>query len=78
MTKEHMTIDDAVAAVDRVSAEVSRLQKENERLRASLRPFAEYADLNDIEDDGPDDAVEVPTRDLANARAALAEPQEAQ
>ena len=70
-----------LAALPELQAIEDRLETSEareERLTAALRPFAEYADLNDIEDDGPDDAVEVPTRDLANARAALAEPQEAQ
>jgi Lar family restriction alleviation protein len=43
-------------------------------LREALEPFARYCDLNDLaERSDQDSAIEVPIRDLLNARAALAE-----
>ena len=42
-----------------------------ERMRGGLEPFALYYDLNDCDEREDDDALEVPIRDLRQARAAL-------
>ena len=42
-----------------------------ERMRRALEPFALYYDLNDCDEREDDDALEVPIRDLRQARAVL-------
>lgn len=64
----------------RVSAEIERARRrktpiadtltlgvENTRLKMALAPFSRYYDLNDCAERDPDDALEVPIRDLKRA-----------
>lgn len=67
--------DEALEALDQVAQPyqnlVLALLDDNERMRRALEPFARYYDLNDCDEREDDDALEVPIRDLRQARAAL-------
>lgn len=59
--------------VDHAAAPPAPLHEDRcavERLRAALLPFVQYADLNDLREREPDDAIEVPIRDLIAAERA--------
>jgi len=43
------------------------------KLRAALAPFSRYYELNDCHERDPEDALEVPIRDLQAAWSALAD-----
>jgi len=61
-----------------VSPEVAeQAADEIERLRAALKPFAYYYDLNDCQDRRPNDTLEVPIYDLSEAKKALGDEQTA-
>lgn len=64
---------DKLARAALEAAGVLALQAKAEKLEGVLKPFVRYADLNDLSECDPDDAIEVPVRDLLAARAALAE-----
>lgn len=60
--------------LDQARAEQHEAERQLAQAREALRPFAHYASINDLERRPESDAIEVPIRDLLNARAALSAP----